>query len=563
MSIRCLAALLTCAVSASTGAEFHVAPSGAPTNAGTVSQPWTLAHALAHPPAVAPGDTIWLHGGTYTGRFVSRLNGTAAAPIVVRQAAGERATIDGGSAGEGSTILAIQGTWTWFWGFEITSSDPKRVTAIAGSWPDDIRRGGGVDTGNTVGAGVGVKLINLVVHDTAQGLSLWRFAEGLEAYGNLIYHNGWQGPDRGHGHGIYTQNEVGTKRIVDNVIFGGFSYGMQAYGSEAAYVDGYQVEGNVFLDSGALSANGGGNCLVGGGRPSRRIVVRDNVALRSGLDGDGISVGYNWQSGINVDAQVLGNYIVGGLRVYNYAQLTVRGNTVAADETIVRLDSTKQAAVPAHDWDANAYFCPQRAWQPFNLFTQSGSFGAFLDEWRTRTGFDATSTYATAYPAQAKVIVRPNAYEPGRAHVIVVGWPRAAEVAVDVSGVLAVGDAFELRDAQDFFAAPLFAGSYGGGTIAVPMDGSSAAQPVGDAPIAYRSTAPLIGVFVLLRTAAAPPGGGTGGGTTGPSTGTGVTGGGTGRGGSGGGGSGGGGGCGAGGLSAALAVAWALRRLAR
>ena len=57
----------------------------------------------------------------------------------------------------------------------------------------------------------GTKLINLVIHDTRQGIGIWQEALDSEAYGNLIYYNGFQASDRGHGHGIYVQNDEGNK----------------------------------------------------------------------------------------------------------------------------------------------------------------------------------------------------------------------------------------------------------------------------------------------------------------------------------------------------------------
>jgi hypothetical protein len=38
---------------------------------------------------------------------------------------------------------------------------------------------------------------------------------------DLIFYNGWDSPsgDRGHGHGIYTQNQNGTKTLDNNFIF--------------------------------------------------------------------------------------------------------------------------------------------------------------------------------------------------------------------------------------------------------------------------------------------------------------------------------------------------------
>ena len=93
--------------------------------------------------------------------------------------------------------------------------------------------------------------------------------QGRRAHGCLIYDNGWAGTDRGHGHAIYTQNEDGIKTIADCIMTGGHGYTLHAYGSARAYVDNYLVAGNI-----AYAAD---TFLIGGGRPSHNIRVRDNV----------------------------------------------------------------------------------------------------------------------------------------------------------------------------------------------------------------------------------------------------------------------------------------------
>src|SRR5205807_8483784 len=138
-----------------------------------------------------PGDTLVLQSGRYTGSFVSELTGAENNPIVVRQGAGARATVDG--------TITINGAWTTYWGFEVTNSSEDRTK----------ERPAGLNI-----YGPHTRFINLIVHDNGNGIAFWTPAVDAEIYGCLIYHNGWQGldPDRGHGHGIYTQNQTGQKR---------------------------------------------------------------------------------------------------------------------------------------------------------------------------------------------------------------------------------------------------------------------------------------------------------------------------------------------------------------
>ena len=143
------------------------------------------------------------------------------------------------------STLTINGGWTWYWGFEIIDSDTKRVTNISGSHPSDLERGDGLAV-----FGPGVKLINLVVHDAADGIAFWTGAENAEIYGALVFNNGWVGPDRGHGHGIYAQNRTGTKTIEDVISFNNFNTGMKAY-AEASYAVGVRFQGIISFNNGS------------------------------------------------------------------------------------------------------------------------------------------------------------------------------------------------------------------------------------------------------------------------------------------------------------------------
>src|SRR2546430_10744446 len=83
------------------GTSHYVSPSGSGAGDGTLARPWDLATALGGGGAggrIAPGDTIWLRGGTYRGAVVSSVHGAPGAPVVVRQYRRERAGIDAAAA---------------------------------------------------------------------------------------------------------------------------------------------------------------------------------------------------------------------------------------------------------------------------------------------------------------------------------------------------------------------------------------------------------------------------------------------------------------------------------
>ncbi|HYE08116.1 MAG TPA: right-handed parallel beta-helix repeat-containing protein [Planctomycetota bacterium] len=409
-------------------AEFHVAVDGAPINEGSRANPWDVATALSHPAVVRAGDTLWLHGGTYpvVGMLTARLVGTAEAPIVVRAAPGERVVLDTG-ANPGNRI-AVLGAHAWYWGFEITSSAPERWTATHGV-DGHAPRGGCIDVGLS-GTATGIKLINLMVHDTAGAIGAWSSAVDVEIHGCVIWHNGFDAPDRGHGHGIHAQNERGTKTLSDNLIVRQYSHGIHVYGSERASLDGFVIVGNIALDNGVIStiSEATRGILVGGGRVARDPVVRDNVvAYHDG--GIGLDLGYG--RGVQ-GADIRDNRIVARLAFAFIGDADV----ITGNHVLGALSGVDPSRHPDNAW------CRER-------------------------------------PSGAWVVVRPNRYEPGRAHIAAIDFTGAGEVEADVSAVLRVGDRWLARDAHDPLGAAVACGTYAGGTIRLPTRSTACAEVVG------------------------------------------------------------------------------------
>ena len=432
-------------VSAQTPRQFYASPTGLPVNDGTIGQPLDLATALSALSPVRPGDTLWLRGGVYRrpaapdargdlAVYVSTLNGTAAAPIVVRQYPGERATLDG-NLSPSAPVLVVNGSYAWFWGFEITNSDVNRSST----------RGDGVDT-----YGHHNRLINLVIHDTGQGVGFWATsqADDSDVYGSVISHVGWEGSDRGHGHSIYVQNINGVKRMTDNILFEGFSFGIHAY-TQNGRIDNLTMTGNTVFNHGVLSVTGGpkANILFAGDQVAQSPTVVGNFGyLPAGSVGRLVEV-----SGCN-NGRFQSNYLAGGtpFNIYSCSNTVVTGNT---------------------------FYGPV-----------AGS---------TQTTYPG-NVYGTT-PSGVFVGIRPNTYEAGRANITVFNWARQSSVPVDIAAAaLAVGTQYEVRDAQNFFGPPVAAGVYNGSPITIPMAGLTATPVVGNAPIQPGHTGPEFAAFVLL-----------------------------------------------------------------
>lgn len=78
-------------------------------------------------------------------------------------------------------------------------------------------------------------------------------------------------------------------------------------------------------------------------------------------------------------------------------------------------------------------------------------------------------------PATNRVLLRPNRYDPARAHLAIFNWQHKATVEVDTTGFLKTGESFRLLDPRAVFGPPLLTGRLSAPALAVPMSGEFAA----------------------------------------------------------------------------------------
>lgn len=498
--VACLSAAGWSTPQRNVGRRFVVATDGRPTNDGSAEKPWDLATAFGHPDAVQAGDEIWIRGGIYPGPFTSRLTGRPDAPIVLRGYPGERVTLDG--RGTPDTTLSIHGSGTWYRDFEVTDSDALRIVSAKGSHPGGAERGDGIAV-----FGPQTKLINLVVHDAGDGIALWSPAIDSEVYGCIVYNNGWVGPDRAHGHGLYIQNEQGTKRIADVISFNNFVTGMKAY-AESTGVSNVKFQGIVAFNNGSLAAGSGvtreTNLFVGTTRHAAAgIELTDSVLYYPPETETGANLELGYTSDLNQDLLVHQNQIVGGNRSFRM----LRWRRARVDENVFYAASvgsfsqrlvTLEVPVRAEQyvWDRNAYF-QTGASPPFIFQSRTMTFSG----WQQSSGLDARSVYTTARPTGVQVFVRRNEYQRARAHIVVLNWDLRPDVTVDLSDVgLLAGQEFDIRDAQDLYGPPVLAGRYNSMPVTIAMRPRRPADAVGNVPGPVPHTAPQFAVFVV-----APP----------------------------------------------------------
>ncbi len=452
---------------------YYVTSDGTPGGSGSGDDPWDLATALAGAGGrIQPGDTVWLRRGVYRGFFRASMNGTPAEHVVFRQYPGERATIDGGLRGDGSYLT--------FWGFEIMQSNPTAA-------------GDRVLSANTVGG----RFVNLILHDAGiSGVSLAADkGEGVELYGCLVYNNGTH---ENIDHGIYAHNATaGTKFITDNVFFNNYARGIQVY-SDGGVLQNVRAVGNVAFNNGSISAGSTPvNLLISAPVATSGMVAADNLLYASpGTNGINLRLG-DYDANYNGDIVVQGNYAAGGaaglqLR-HRWTRATIADNTFLASAEVVQTGGSLLTL--GYTWSGNRYYRDPAA-AAWEHDSQEHTFA----EWRAQTGLGGADQVLAGLPTGPHVVVRPNRYEAGRAHVVVYNWARAPSVAVDLSQTLVIGDVYEIRNVQDFFGPPVATGTYGGGTVTVSMAGVAPPAPIGRvAPNSAPRTGPDFDVFVVVR----------------------------------------------------------------
>jgi hypothetical protein len=492
--LRLLAVALTCFRLQAN--DFVVATDGTPSGPGTLSSPYDLATALSGQVG-QPGDTFWLRGGDYKlGHLDTTIQGAPGQPITFCPVSGENARIDGSLSVFDSIGYVV------FRNFELYSSDTNRVSSQidVGFSPTDISIIPGIAC-----YAPNLSFINLVVHDqTRHAFFIDHAATNVLVYGCILFNNGWVSPDNAEGHGIYAQGSIGTRTISDNFVFNNSGANMHIYeNAPDGNLVGVTLDGNVAFNAGAIqNARAYRDWIVGVDAPALyadRIVLTHNMGYRSpDLDGatqPQMNIGRDSTNGSVV---LTDNYMPLGLLMNNWSSATVTGNLFApaAADYVVSLNQTLSSL--RADWDNNTYIVEPAGKEVLLDFAPCSFSG-----WQAATGFDLNSNFVVGILGGTRVFVRPNLWQHGRGNIIVYNWDKLDNVKVDVSSMVHVGSSFEVRNAQDFFAAPVLSGIFDGQPIQLPMTNLTVATPNGPvSPIGPLFTPPPTGptfdVFVFL-----------------------------------------------------------------
>lgn len=423
---------------------------------------WTLSWALDPSNSVRqPGDTMYLHTGTYLGRHNVTVSGSAGNPLVYRNWQGQRAVLsDNSDPYTVWTPWQIMGNYVWLWGIEVTHGNPTN-----GGDADLISIQGSYD-----------KIINCYVHD-ALSLGIDDFGTGCagtEVVGNVFQYNGrgpihWNGsPYKSQpGYAAYVQNKVPSvqKLYRHNIVANQWDCGMQFYGSNETILSNIKVAHSVYFNNGNLWSESGS------GPSDERY--KPNYYFGPGETGAG-----------PMDKDTV-------LDVISFYSMTpTRGNNVflgynGDGYTNFAVDSCYFYSPNANGSYTSVAFCcgiaPANGLTSFrgNVVFGTYSPGGLASQWGAGSG-DTYYASSGSYPARGvEVFIDPNPYESKRANITVFNPSGGATVSVDPSSVLSVGDVYHIKAATNFNGADVASGTYAGGSITITASDFTMAATIG------------------------------------------------------------------------------------
>ena len=439
-----------CVYTSAAGSQYHVTPTALSSGNGSQANPWQLTTAL-HSSTVKPGDTVTVHGGTYlnptngtwASAWTSTLQGSSAAPILVRVPKGDVVVLDGEDT-QGDNILTIESNYVWYWGLEVRSSDGRRVDNVdwlssGGSYTSPVVHVGQCVTISQDINTVGNKFIACTFDNGLGGIAstagLGAGQSGttaeFEFYDCLFINNGWYNTLSGirgpHGHNIYVHNNTGRRCAFINCInINPTENPVQAWGGLVGTSENdFVFDGMTVIQYGPAHD---GRILVGDSYFSNPTIINGSFYSDNASN---VQLGYdNGSSYPNVctGGNISNNYSAGGgwNIVCSFNGTTFNNNTI---------------------------------------YYQSlqGSFP-------NGSGNTLTTTKPTG---NIVTTIRKSPYESGRASVTVFNWMNASSVSVDLSSVFNVGDTYTIVDAQNPHVV-LLTGTYNG-PVSIPLVGTAGA----------------------------------------------------------------------------------------
>nr|WP_321224875.1 right-handed parallel beta-helix repeat-containing protein [uncultured Psychroserpens sp.] len=396
------------ALSVSAQQEFHVYPvddletPGSIEGDGTLAKPWDLQTALSQKSTVVKaGDIIWIHQGTYNGRYVSTLqSNTPNKYITVSSFKDDKVVINGNVDSHLGSVLVIKSKQVIFKNFQIT-------------WLGDFSRDE-KETGfkSCIGVehltGENCKFYNLIIHNVpGLGFGSWKNTAGTVIENCMIFNNGYIAKNgNGIGEGMYIQNKSDEVRLIkNNIIFNNYYKGIEVWsaGKRANYefVKNITLENNIVFNSGSPAGRFRDNLIIAsndrnGINMAKNITVLNNVfyhntsGANGSILGDAPSLTLGFSKFAPIENVVIdGNIITGGynaLRILLAKSMHFRNNTVYTGN--IQVDPTISKYFKTWQFSSNTFYSNLK--KPFRV-TKVKDYA--LQNWNNDFKLDDRSTH--------------------------------------------------------------------------------------------------------------------------------------------------------------------------
>lgn len=449
--------------------DYFVSPTGSPSNPGTFESPWNEAYVMAGAGGlIVPGKHVGYRGGQYfqTASRVFTVDGTITNPIIYRNYNGEHVEWINDNTAKSIENIKIAARYNRFWGIDAWRKHTDRY-----NYP-----GPGSNWYIQNASETGTYLIHCWGHEGSNGVFTDSDIGDVVIYGCGFFHAGVDQGPRAHGFYIHHTRDSfssGTRLLLSHCFsFDHLGNCGQIFASGSPeQMDDIDILWLVAWGGGRIAGTTGQQNLTFGGTDSANIPLRGStfkhIISRNpvGYGRAGIRF-YDGGAGVNQDAVLEDCYLVGGKVGEGVGRLDIgqMGWTsfAARRNKFINLEQTQIISVAdssfgPYVWEDNQFYgsdptatkwrsagFTDQTWAAWKATTTLGTTGGHLD------------TAQTTLPTSSLVLTEPaNAFEYGRGHVIVFNFGAQARVAVDLSGFLAVGDTFVVRNVQDYWGATI------------------------------------------------------------------------------------------------------------
>ena len=386
--------------------EFHVFPKnhdqtpGRASGDGSISNPWDLQSALLKTSdEVDGGDIIWLHEGTYNGRFVSKLESSNSKRITVGAFKNDRVVLNGNVKSKRNAVLEVKGGKVIFKNFEIT---------FLGKFSRKQGEPGFQIVNGLVHIdGLKCRFENLRVYNNpGSGICSWKRTGGSEILFCKVFNNGYFSKVRGSGVGIYAHNQSDDiKRIANNFVFNNYYKGIQVWsassGAGLEYLKNIDLINNVVFNNG-LGAGVYVDNLIIASDDNKSVNIPKNIKVEGNVfyhnvnfnkataygDGASVTLGFNRKAPVEL-VSLTNNVIIGknnGLRLLYTKSINLRNNVIYSGQ--VQLYKNAKDYIGLKGWKAANNRFYTRTAQPFRVIKLKQYS---MEEWQDEMGIDKTS----------------------------------------------------------------------------------------------------------------------------------------------------------------------------